>query len=61
MAMIEPLTKLFDATKCPNAKVLAAWTLERQKALSENARGGHWWLAAFGAGFRSHGALLDVA
>ena len=32
-----------------------------QQALSENARGGRWWLASFGAGFSSHGALLEVA
>jgi len=32
-----------------------------QKALTEKARGGRWWLASFGAGFSSHGALLEVA
>ena len=32
-----------------------------QKALAENAPGGLWWLASFGAGFSSHGALLEVA
>ncbi len=31
-----------------------------EKALRENAPGGHWWLASFGAGFSSHGALLEV-
>ena len=31
-----------------------------QAALRENTRGGHWWLASFGAGFSSHGALLQV-
>jgi predicted naringenin-chalcone synthase len=31
-----------------------------QKALAEKNPGGHWWLAAFGAGFSSHGALLEV-
>lgn len=29
-------------------------------ALDEGAAGGKWWLASFGAGFSSHGALLDV-
>lgn len=32
-----------------------------QQALAEKARGGRWWLASFGAGFSSHGALLEVA
>jgi alkylresorcinol/alkylpyrone synthase len=32
-----------------------------QQALTEKARGGRWWLASFGAGFSSHGALLEVA
>ncbi len=31
-----------------------------RRALDENAPGGKWWLASFGAGFSSHGALLDV-
>ena len=31
-----------------------------QAALAADANGGHWWLASFGAGFSSHGALLDV-
>ena len=29
-------------------------------ALDDNAPGGYWWLSAFGAGFSSHGALLQV-
>lgn len=32
-----------------------------QAALANNAAGGRWWLASFGAGFSSHGALLEVA
>jgi len=32
-----------------------------EEALRDNARGGRWWLASFGAGFSSHGALLEVA
>ena len=32
-----------------------------QLALAEDAPSGHWWLASFGAGFSSHGALLEVA
>jgi alkylresorcinol/alkylpyrone synthase len=31
-----------------------------QRALAEGAPGGNWWLASFGAGFSSHGALLEV-
>jgi predicted naringenin-chalcone synthase len=31
-----------------------------QAALADQAPGGHWWMAAFGAGFSSHGALLEV-
>ena len=31
-----------------------------QMALTEKAPGGRWWLASFGAGFSSHGALLEV-
>lgn len=31
-----------------------------QRALASNAPGGFWWLASFGAGFSSHGALLEV-
>jgi alkylresorcinol/alkylpyrone synthase len=31
-----------------------------QRALAEDAPGGWWWLASFGAGFSSHGALLEV-
>lgn len=31
-----------------------------QAALAANEPGGRWWLASFGAGFSSHGALLDV-
>lgn len=31
-----------------------------QRALREGAPGGKWWLASFGAGFSSHGALLEV-
>ena len=32
-----------------------------QAALADHAPGGRWWLASFGAGFSSHGALLEVA
>jgi len=32
-----------------------------QAALAADEPGGRWWLASFGAGFSSHGALLDVA
>ena len=32
-----------------------------QAALADNAAGGRWWMASFGAGFSSHGALLEVA
>ncbi|HEY2346363.1 MAG TPA: 3-oxoacyl-[acyl-carrier-protein] synthase III C-terminal domain-containing protein [Xanthomonadaceae bacterium] len=32
-----------------------------QAALAENAAGGRWWMGSFGAGFSSHGALLEVA
>jgi alkylresorcinol/alkylpyrone synthase len=32
-----------------------------QAALAEDAPGGRWWMASFGAGFSSHGALLEVA
>jgi predicted naringenin-chalcone synthase len=31
-----------------------------RRALDEKAGGGQWWLASFGAGFSSHGALLSV-
>jgi predicted naringenin-chalcone synthase len=31
-----------------------------QAALAAKEPGGYWWLASFGAGFSSHGALLDV-
>ena len=31
-----------------------------QTALADNAPGGRWWMATFGAGFSSHGALLEV-
>ena len=31
-----------------------------EQALRENAPGGLWWMASFGAGFSSHGALLEV-
>lgn len=31
-----------------------------QAALAEPAPGGLWWMASFGAGFSSHGALLEV-
>jgi len=31
-----------------------------QAALAADEPGGRWWLASFGAGFSSHGALLDV-
>ena len=31
-----------------------------RRALDENAAGGNWWIASFGAGFSSHGALLKV-
>ena len=31
-----------------------------QAALAADDPGGRWWLASFGAGFSSHGALLDV-
>jgi alkylresorcinol/alkylpyrone synthase len=31
-----------------------------EKALRENAPGGLWWMASFGAGFSSHGALIEV-
>jgi len=31
-----------------------------RRALDESAPGGNWWLASFGAGFSSHGALLAV-
>ncbi|MEO5802349.1 MAG: 3-oxoacyl-[acyl-carrier-protein] synthase III C-terminal domain-containing protein, partial [Verrucomicrobiota bacterium] len=31
-----------------------------EKALRENAPSGLWWMASFGAGFSSHGALLEV-
>jgi alkylresorcinol/alkylpyrone synthase len=29
-------------------------------ALRDSAPGGFWWMASFGAGFSSHGALLEV-
>jgi alkylresorcinol/alkylpyrone synthase len=32
-----------------------------QAALADNAVGGNWWMGSFGAGFSSHGALLEVA
>ena len=31
-----------------------------QAALAEGGPGGRWWMASFGAGFSSHGALLEV-
>jgi alkylresorcinol/alkylpyrone synthase len=31
-----------------------------QLALEERSPGGHWWMGSFGAGFSSHGALLEV-
>jgi len=31
-----------------------------QAALADGAPGGLWWMASFGAGFTSHGALLEV-
>ena len=31
-----------------------------EKALRENAPGGLWWMASFGAGFSSHGSLMEV-
>ena len=31
-----------------------------QAALAEQARGGHWWMSSFGAGFSCHGAMLEV-
>lgn len=31
-----------------------------QAALADSAPGGYWWLSSFGAGFSSHGALLEV-
>ena len=31
-----------------------------QAALAEHTPGGLWWMASFGAGFSSHGALLEV-
>lgn len=31
-----------------------------EKALAENAPGGWWWLASYGAGFSCHGAFLKV-
>ena len=32
-----------------------------QAALADDMPGGRWWMASFGAGFSSHGALLEVA
>ncbi len=34
-AMIEPLTKLFEGTKSPHAKIFSAWMLERNKSLGD--------------------------
>ncbi|MBM3833780.1 MAG: stilbene synthase [Verrucomicrobia bacterium] len=31
-----------------------------EAALAGQARGGHWWMSAFGAGFNCHGALLEA-
>ena len=31
-----------------------------ERALTENAPGGWWWMSSFGAGFSCHGALLAV-
>lgn len=31
-----------------------------ERALTQNAPGGWWWLSSFGAGFSCHGALLKV-
>jgi alkylresorcinol/alkylpyrone synthase len=31
-----------------------------QRALRAGVRGGQWWMCSFGAGFSSHGALLEV-
>jgi putative membrane-bound dehydrogenase-like protein len=35
-AMIGPLTKLLETTKSPHAKILAAWMLDRQRALRDD-------------------------
>jgi putative membrane-bound dehydrogenase-like protein len=35
-AMIEPLTKLFNETKSPHAKILTLWLLDRMNALRED-------------------------
>jgi alkylresorcinol/alkylpyrone synthase len=31
-----------------------------ERALSQQAPAGHWWMSSFGAGFSCHGALLEV-
>jgi alkylresorcinol/alkylpyrone synthase len=31
-----------------------------EAALEGGAPGGYWWMASFGAGFSSHGAVLEV-
>lgn len=31
-----------------------------EQALAEGAPGGYWWMSSFGAGFSSHGAVLEV-
>jgi alkylresorcinol/alkylpyrone synthase len=32
-----------------------------ERAMSQNAPGGLWWMSSFGAGFSCHGALLEVS
>jgi hypothetical protein len=36
-------------------------TLALRDALRICGAGGTWWMSSFGAGFSSHGALLEVA
>ena len=67
MALAEQMNLPTD-TLCLSAKTLEEYgnlsspfvyfVLER--ALQTNQPGGKWWMASFGAGFSSHGALWDV-
>lgn len=68
MGAIRDKVGLSDDDMCHSAAILREYGnlssafvyFVLQRALAENAKSGPWWLASFGAGFSSHGALLEV-
>ncbi|MDB6027824.1 MAG: Chalcone and stilbene synthase domain protein [Verrucomicrobiales bacterium] len=68
LAALQQRMQFSPETFCLSAKILEEYGnlsspfvyFVLQEALRRKTPGGYWWLASFGAGFSSHGVLLEV-